>query len=122
MTVSLDVVTFNYWDRFIYDVFVGGEGGDSSTPYPATGGSTIVGARFKPGPQKVTWKLDGEEGMPRNGEMVTAKNSPVLGPVPSDAVFLAVHVYPDETVELIPTRHYPRATEKGRAMASVNMR
>ena len=49
---------------------------------------------------------------------MTAKNIPVLGPVPRDAVFLGVHIYPDETVELIPTRHYPPATEKGKAMAA----
>ena len=116
--VTLDVVTFNYLDRFIFDVFVGGESGDSSTPYPETGGSTIMGVRFRLGPQKVTWRLDGPRGTPRNGETVTAKNVPVLGPVPRDAVFLGVHIYPDETVELIPTRHYPRATEKGKAMVT----
>lgn len=118
--VTLDVVTFNYLDRPVLDVFIGEQAGDSSMPYPETGGSTIMGVRFRPGPQKVTWRLDGPRGTPRNGETVTAKNVPVLGPVLRDAVFLGVHIYPDETVELIPTRHYPRATEKGKAMVAAS--
>ena len=118
MTVTLDVVTFNYWDRFISDVFIDGKGGDSSTPFPETGGSTISGVRLRLGPQEVTWTLGGRKGRPRNGEIVTAKNAPQLGPVPPDAVFLGVHIYPDETVELIPSRHYPQPTAKGEAMAA----
>lgn len=118
MTVTLDVVTFNYLNRPIYDVFIDGKAGDSSTAYPATGGSTITGVRLALGPKVVTWKLDGKRGTPRNGETVSAKNAPQLTEVPGDAVFLAVHIYPDETVELIPSRHYPRKTEKGIAMAS----
>ena len=115
--VTLDVVTFNYWNRPIFDVFVDGKSGDSSTAYPETGGSTITGVKLKTGPKTVTWKLDGKRGTPRNGETVTAKNAPHLVNVPSDHVFLAVHVYPDETVELITSRHYPQATAKGEAMA-----
>lgn len=118
MTVTLDVVTFNYLNRPIYDVFVDGKGGDSSTAYPATGGSTITGVSLTLGPKVVTWKLDGKRGTPRNGETVTAKNPLQLTNVPKDAVYLAVHIYPDETVELIPSRHYPDATAKGEAMAA----
>jgi hypothetical protein len=118
-TVTLDVVTFNYWSRPIYDVFVDGRGGDSSTAYPATGGSTITGVKLKLGPKTVTWKLDGH--LPRSGEMVTARNALELTEIPKNAVFLAVHIYPDETVELIATRHYPDATAKGRAMATARL-
>ena len=115
--VTLDVVTFNYWNRPIFDVFVDGKSGDSSTAYPATGGSTITGVKLRTGPKTVTWRLDGRRGTPRNGETVTAKNAPELVNVPRDHVFLAVHIYPDETVELITSRHYPQATAKGEAMA-----
>jgi hypothetical protein len=118
MTVTLDVVTFNYLSRPIFDVYIGGEVGDSSMPYPETGGGTIVGVQLRLGAQKVSWRLDGKRGTPRNGETVVAKNVPLLQDVPSDAVFLGVHVYPDETVELIPTRHYPQPTARGQAMAS----
>ena len=117
-SVTLDVVTFNYWNRPIYDVFIDGKSGDSSTAYPETGGSTITGVKLRTGPKTVTWKLTGKRGTPRNGEMVTARNAPQLVDVPRDAVFLAVHIYPDETVELITSRHYPRKTAKEIAMAS----
>lgn len=117
-TVSLDVVTFNYLDRFIFNVYIDGEAGDSSTAYPQTGGSTISGVKLKLGPKHVTWTLDGPEGTPRNGETVTANNALQLTDVPSDHVFLAIHIYPDETVELLTSRHYPRATQKGIAMAT----
>jgi len=49
---------------------------------------------------------------------VTAKNALELIDVPRDAVFLAVHIYPDETVELLTSRHYPDKTRKGIAMAT----
>lgn len=120
-SVTLDVVTFNYLNRPIFDVFVDGKGGDSSTAYPATGGSTMSGVKLYVGPKQVTWTLDGEPGTPRNGEVVSAKNPLSLNAVPADAVFLAVHIYPDETVELITSRHYPRKTEKGRAMAASHL-
>ena len=116
-SVSLDVVTFNYWNRPIHDVFIDGKSGDSSTAYPQTGGSTITGVTLRLGPKRVTWKLDGKRGTPRNGETVTARNALELRDVPKDAVFLAIHIYPDETVELITSRHYPRKTEKGKSMA-----
>jgi hypothetical protein len=117
MTVTLNTVIFNYLDRFIFDVFIDGKAGDSSDPYPSTGGSTISGVRLTLGPKKVTWRLDGPEGTPRNGETVTARNPLELSSVPPGFTFLGIHIYPDETVELIPTLHYPRATEKGKAMA-----
>lgn len=117
MTVTLDTVVFNYLDRFIFDVFIDGKAGDSSDPYPNTGGSTITGVELTLGPKTVTWRLDGPQGMARNGETVTARNRLELNAVPTGSTFLGIHIYPDETVELIPTAHYPRATEKGRTMA-----
>lgn len=116
-SVSLDVVTFNYWNRPILDVFIDGRAGDSSTPYPDTGGKTIAGVKLRLGPKRVTWKLDGRRGTPGNGETVGARNLVELRDVPKDAVLLAIHIYPDETVELITWRHYPQPTAKGEAMA-----
>lgn len=113
MTVNLDIVYFNYLDRPIFNAFIDGKGGDSSDPYPATGGSTITGVSLNLGVQKVSWVLGGPKGAPRNGEKVFARNSPSLSAIPADARYLGIHIYPDETVELIPTRQYPRATEKG---------
>lgn len=122
MAVTLDVVYFNYYNRPIFDAFIDGKAGDSSTPYPYTGGSTISGVSLTLGPKKVTWRLDGPEGMPRNGETVVAKNRLELVGLPPGAEFLAVHIYPDETVELVASRHYPQKTEKGVAMALAEAR
>lgn len=117
MTVTLDIVHFNYTARPIFDAFIDGKAGGTSSPYPATGGGTISGVTLTLGPKKVSWRLDGPPGTPGNGDTIVAKNSPVLTEVPKDAVYLGVHIYPDTTVELIPSRHYPRPTEKGIALA-----
>jgi hypothetical protein len=113
MTVTLDVVLFSYLDRPIFDVFANGEVGHGSGVYPQTGGGTISGVELKVGPQKITWRLGGPEGMPRNGETVTAKNTPELKDVPGSARYLAIHIYPDETVELLTTEHYPGLSPRG---------
>ncbi|WBS04835.1 hypothetical protein OU994_11435 [Pseudoduganella sp. SL102] len=117
MTMVFDIVHFNYTDRPIFDAFIDGKAGGTTSPYPATGGGSISGVALVSGPKKVTWRLDGPPGMPRNGHTVSAKNVPMLTGVPPDARYLGVHIYPDTTVELIPSRHYPRPTEKGVALA-----
>lgn len=113
VTVTLDVVLFSYLDRPIFDVFINGKAGDSSGVYPQTGGSTVSGVQIPLGEQRITWRLDGPEGMVGNGETVTAKNTPVLKDVPSNARYLAMHIYPDDTVELLPAAHYPDVSPRG---------
>lgn len=110
--VTLDMVVFSYLDRPIFDIFVNGKGGDSSGAYPQTGGSTISGVEFTVGPQKVTWVLTGPKGTPHNGETVVAKNLPMLQPLP-DARYLAVHIYKDNTVELVTSKFYPDESPRG---------
>lgn len=107
---------FNYLNRPIFDAYIDGKGGGVSFPYPDTGGATISGVTLELGPKIVHWRLDGPEGMPRNGDRVNATNAPTLSSVPDGACFLAVHIYPDYTVELIPTVHYPQETDKGQEM------
>lgn len=106
------MVVFSYLDRPIFDIFVNGRGGDSSGPYPQTGGSTISGVKFTVGPQTVSWVLDGPEGTPHNGETVLTKNRPVLEPM-ADARYLAVHIYRDNTVELVTSKFYPEESARG---------
>lgn len=113
-TVVLDMVLFSYLDRPIFDAFLNGKGGDSTFGDPeAAGGSTITGVSVPLGPQRVTWRLDGPEGMSRNGELVVARNVPLLTEVPPKARFIAVHIYPDDTVELLLSEHYPRPSARG---------
>lgn len=113
MKITLNVVLFNYLDRPIFDVCVDGKVGESSSAYPSTGSGMITGVSLSLGPKKVTWRLDGPKGMSRNGEVVSNKNPLTLDDVMPGAKFLGVHIYPDETVDLIASVRVPRKTERG---------
>ncbi|GGY68652.1 hypothetical protein GCM10007387_58470 [Pseudoduganella albidiflava] len=108
---------FNYLGRPLYNASIDGKASRSLDPYPETGGSAISGVALATGIKKVTWVLDGPAGAPGNGETIHAKNSALLDGGLEGARYLGVHIYPDATVELIPSRHYPRPTEKGIALA-----
>lgn len=113
MKVVLSVVLFNYLDRPIFDVFVDGKMGFGSDAYPATGGGIISGVNFDLGPKKVSWRLDGPPGTPRNGETVSNKNPLRLDTVVPNARYLGVHIYPDDSVELITSVGLPDMTKRG---------
>lgn len=115
MRIALDLVVFNYLDRPVFAVNVDGRGYEVSSAYPETGKSTTVGFELQLGPKIVTWTLDGPNGAPRNGETVQNKNALELSRnrmVPG-AKFLAVHIYPDDTVELITSAQFPHASARG---------
>jgi hypothetical protein len=104
--VVVSVVVFNYLNRPIYDVYlndtmIGGSASLSNSPYGQF--STVPGVAVPLGTQNLTWKLGGPRGMARNGETDKAKNSLVITPeqIPADASSLGVHIYPDNTAELI---------------------
>jgi hypothetical protein len=116
---TFEVVLFSYLDRPIFDVLLSGfdigVSGAWAGNFP--GGGSMSGVSVKYGPHKVSWRLGGPEGMARNGETVRAANEPVLARPPADHRFLCVHVYPDDTVELVTSVHFPNKTERGIAMA-----
>lgn len=115
MRVALDLVVFNYLDRPIFAVNVDGIGYEVSGAYPETGKSTTTGFELKLGPKIVTWKLDGPKGAARVGEKVQNKNVLELNQnqIVPGSKFLSVHIYPDDTVELITSVHFPHATARG---------
>ncbi|MEO7577790.1 MAG: hypothetical protein ABIT83_09250 [Massilia sp.] len=113
MTVTLDVVVFSYLDRPIFDVFIDGKVGESSGVYPETGGSTVAGVALDLGPKKVSWRLDGPKGTARNGDTVVAKNALSLAPPPPGSKYLGVHIYPDDTAELVASQFYPQPSKRG---------
>jgi hypothetical protein len=102
-TVSLDVVLFSYLSRPIFDVFLNGKDAGDSGAYPATGGGTIAGVQVPLGPQMVKWRYAD------TGETVTAINAPELQNVPKN--------YPDDTVEIFVSEHYPRPSARGEELA-----
>jgi hypothetical protein len=118
MEVSLNVQIFNYLDRPIFEVLVDGKVDEIAYPYPNMGGRTTVGVSFMLGPKTVSWRLDGPEGAPRNGETVRSKNIPRLNEVVPGAKYLAVHIYPDDTVELLTSITQPDVSPRGQAEIS----
>ncbi|WP_038487852.1 hypothetical protein [Collimonas arenae] len=116
--IVVDVVVFNYLNRPIYDVYldgkmVGGSASLSDSPYGQF--STIAGVVVPLGPQTLTWILDGPKGMFRNGEIDSVKNSLVITPelVPPGVRSLGVHIYPDNTAELIFSKDVLEQSERG---------
>jgi hypothetical protein len=96
----VDVVVFNYINRPIFDVYlnermVGGSASLSDSPYGQF--STVVGVPVPFGPQTLTWRDAG------SGKNFSVKNPLSLTPeqIPPNSHSLAIHIYPDETAELI---------------------
>ncbi len=113
---QLDVVVFNYLDRQIWDVTVSGVRVGSAGRFPYSGRRTKVGARVNDGPQKVTWRLPGLDG--GEATLVTARNAPNVAGRTRDSRFMAVHVYPDYSVELKFSEEPPVYSARGQAISN----
>lgn len=101
MKVFLNISLFSYLDRPIFDVLMNGTDFMGALEHSFYGSNAVmVQQPITLGPQMVTWRLDGPEGTPRNGDTVTAKNMPVLDAIPRDIKWLALHIYSDDTVEI----------------------
>jgi hypothetical protein len=109
-----DVNLYSYLERPIHDVYLNGRfiGDAAGQPHRGAGG-VITGVPVPLGSQVVTWKLDGPEGMPGNGDQVIAANQPILERPDPKLTYLGVHIYPDNTVELAPEQFWPEKTERG---------
>ncbi len=111
----IDVVLFNYHDQQIFDVTVGDVRVGSAGRFPYSGRRTKVGARFNDGAQKVTWRLPAtNESEAKN---VTARNTPALVGRSRESRFVAVHVYPDDTVEVKFSEDFPVYSARGQAIS-----
>lgn len=108
--VHLSISAYNYLARPLVEIRLNGKdvGGG--------GGSVITGVAVPLGLQVVTWRLDGPEGMAGNGDTVQAVNQPVLVRPDPKIRYLGVHIYPDNTVEVIPEEFWPEMTERGKAL------
>ena len=120
--VSFDVALFSYLNRPIFDVYLNGHDIGVSGVRPIGGGGSglMTGVAVPLGPQVITWRLGGPEGMTGNGDTVKAVNQPVLVRPDNKLAYLGVHIYPDNTVELIPNEFWPEVTDRG--LESIRLR
>ena len=95
MTVNLNISLFNYSDRSIFDIYM------NKTDFmgaPAQGFYGSNGIMLEQvitlGPQVVSWRNA------ETGVTTKAKNTPILAEIPKGVKWLALHIYPDDTVEL----------------------
>lgn len=101
MRVHLNISLFSYLNHPIFDVDMNGTDFMAASERAFYGANAVmVMQTIVLGPQSVSWKLDGPEGMPRNGELVNANNMPVLHELPEGVKWLALHIYDDDTVEI----------------------
>ena len=110
----LDVEMFSYIDRAIGDIIFNGTDLGVMNKYGGTG--LITGVRIPFGLQTLTWMLDGPKGTPRNGEIVKIKNTLVVSPeqIPPETQYLGLHLYPDDTAEIIFSESMPEESARGR--------
>lgn len=117
MRANLNISLYSYLDRPIFDVYMNGTDFLSAAAHAFYGSNGVMLAQtITLGPQKVTWRLDGPEGMERNGEVVTAKNSPILKDIPKDIKWLALHIYDDDTVEITLSKGTPDELDSARGL------
>jgi len=112
--IVLDVVLFSYIDRPIFDVLLNHSDIGLANAYGG-GRAVMTDVKIPLGAQALTWRLGGPRGMARNGDTVTVKNPLNLtsDQIPSDARYLGVYIYPDDTAELTISPHFPEPTPKG---------
>ncbi|WP_370680029.1 hypothetical protein [Comamonas sp. GB3 AK4-5] len=112
--IYFSVNLLSYLERPIFDVLLNGKFiGDSAGQLHRGNGGIITGIPVPLGPQTVTWRLDGPEGMPGNGDTTHSSNTPILNRPDKKFTYLGVHIYPDNTVELIPEKFWPEKTPRG---------
>jgi len=116
--IVVDILVFNYLNRPIFDVYlngamVGASASLSNSPYGQFG--TVAGVTVRNGPQRLTWRLDGPEGTPHNGDTVVANNSidVLVADLSKYTETLGVHIYPDYTAELIFSNEMPHQSPRG---------
>jgi hypothetical protein len=114
--IIVDVMVFNYYDIPIFDVHLNGEiiGGSASLPDSPYGQfGTVAGVAVPIGSQKLNWRDAG------SGKTFNVKNPLKITAeqIPSNAQSLGVHIYPDETAELIFSSDVLEQSKRGLAYA-----
>lgn len=127
MKVAMDVILVDYYLRPFFDAFMNGAWiGDGGHLTPRTelisSYGVNAGMTLSLGPQIITWRLDGPEGMVGNGDTVHCKNTPMLDGVPPGHHVLIVYIYPDDTAELATSKGSVSDSERGLKILEANRR
>lgn len=111
--INIAVVAYSYLDRPIFDIIFNGTDLGVSGPFGGTG--TITGVQVPLGAQKLSWRLDGPEGMARIGETIKLRNVLLVreGDITAETRYIGLHIYPDETAELTYSEYIPEASARG---------
>jgi hypothetical protein len=109
----LALVMYSYLDRPIHEIVFNDTALGVANKYGGTGIITAVQIPY--GVQTLRWNLGGPEGMPRNGELVSTKNTVIVSPeqVPSGTRYIGLHLYPDYTLEVAFAEFIPERTARG---------
>lgn len=70
----------------------------------------MTGVAVPLGPQVISWRDAG------TGETFKSINQPVLVRPDNKFTYLGVHIYPGNTVELVPSEFWPERTERGQSL------
>ncbi len=98
---NINISLFNYAPYEIFNVLMNGTSFGVTPAHGFYGSNAVMlGKSITLGPQKITWRIGGPGGMPRNGETATAKNIPIINEIPEHAKWLALHIYDDDIVEI----------------------
>lgn len=115
-SIGIDVVVFSLLDRPILDIYLNDEDLGVAGKYGST--SVVTGIRVPMGEQALSWRLDGPRNTPRNGDTVKMKNKVILtaSVIPSNANYLSIHIYPDNTADFNFTEFMPDLSARGEAI------
>ena len=112
--VMLDVEMFSYVDRVIVDIIFDGTDLGVMNKYGGTG--LITGVRIPFGDQTLTYTLGGPEGVIRENKKIRNTLAVSPGQISKDAQYAGLHLYPDNTAEIIFSESMPERTVRGRTI------
>ena len=113
--IAITVVLYSFLDRSIFKILLNGIDLGTTSAHGTT--SMVGGVTVPMGEQKLNWTLDGPKGKARNGEVVSLKNNVVISAsdILSNADYMGIYLYPDESAEFIFAEYMPRRTGTVRA-------
>ena len=111
---------YSYLNRAIIDVHFNDNDIGVSGAFGSTG--IVTGVRIPFGPQTLSWRLDGQDGTPRNGDRIEVQNPLTLRreEISEKTRYLGLHIYPDFTAEIILGDDMPDRSSRGEQLLTTD--